>query len=322
MYACCMVSAKSTIPICPKCGYDQSGEIATWESACPMMGLCPECGLEFGWAQVFGQLNEWGSEVDWYAEHAEGWISQIVRTPGTLLRLIFPLWYFKSMNHRRAIRLGMLARWMIVVFVLMHLLVSVVGFPANKAEYAWSSSGYGDHWTASFIDSICNTASAATFPFAAIVQYDNGAIELWYPFQYEEWQEFMMLSLVAVGVALCWTLLMGAVFLLRWRGDYDRRHELGLFGRVILLNLLPVIVYIELVRLGFGIHAATGMTRSTDWVPWMYLISLLVLIFWQQVLWTHSVRTIWEIKRSWVINIGGCFGSFIGGLIFAGWILM
>jgi len=40
--------------ICPRCGYDQSGIIATWHSACPLRGLCSECGLDFEWRLVLG----------------------------------------------------------------------------------------------------------------------------------------------------------------------------------------------------------------------------------------------------------------------------
>ncbi|MCZ6835838.1 MAG: hypothetical protein O7G85_08700 [Planctomycetota bacterium] len=37
---------------CPRCGYDLQGMIASWEDACPMQGVCAECGLEYSWAEV------------------------------------------------------------------------------------------------------------------------------------------------------------------------------------------------------------------------------------------------------------------------------
>lgn len=39
-------------PDCPRCGYDQSGLIATWSDHCPTAGLCSECGLSFYWSTV------------------------------------------------------------------------------------------------------------------------------------------------------------------------------------------------------------------------------------------------------------------------------
>ena len=310
------------IPACPRCEYDQRGEVTTWSSRCPMRGRCSECGYEFAWSEVYGVLNEWGSELDWYAEHSKGWVDLVVRTPRTLLRLLFPIWFFRSVNHRRAIRLGMLMRWMIVVTLMMHLVVSIAGVIANKLGGPWSRVGYNGYWVESFLDTLCNTFSGLLFPYAAIMRSYDG-VELRFPYMYydENLMVYSQLSLVAVGVVLSWTVLMGVVFLLRWRGGYDRRHELGLFGRVILLSLLPILVYFQILRIGFSFYVSIDGVYDTNWVPILFLVLLVLLIFWQQVLWTHAVRTIWEIKRSWVINIGGCFGSFIGGVIFAGWVL-
>ncbi len=54
---------------CPRCGYDQSGIVATWEAkgACPLDGTCSECGLVFRWCEV---LNERLRITDRFYEHA------------------------------------------------------------------------------------------------------------------------------------------------------------------------------------------------------------------------------------------------------------
>jgi len=43
-------------PSCPRCGYDQSGAVAAWEriepAACPLGGVCSECGLGFEWCDI------------------------------------------------------------------------------------------------------------------------------------------------------------------------------------------------------------------------------------------------------------------------------
>ena len=33
-------------PMCPRCGYDLSGQVRTWTDACPLAGVCTECGFE------------------------------------------------------------------------------------------------------------------------------------------------------------------------------------------------------------------------------------------------------------------------------------
>ncbi len=42
-------------PQCPRCGYDQSGEISRWEVSCPLAGVCSECGLEIEWSTILSK---------------------------------------------------------------------------------------------------------------------------------------------------------------------------------------------------------------------------------------------------------------------------
>jgi hypothetical protein len=40
-------------PACPRCAYDLSGAVATWDASCPLTGTCSECGLGFSWPDIF-----------------------------------------------------------------------------------------------------------------------------------------------------------------------------------------------------------------------------------------------------------------------------
>jgi hypothetical protein len=40
---------------CPRCDYDLSGEVRTWEDACPLSGVCPECGLVMRWGALLAK---------------------------------------------------------------------------------------------------------------------------------------------------------------------------------------------------------------------------------------------------------------------------
>ncbi|MEL6328465.1 MAG: hypothetical protein AAFR38_02290 [Planctomycetota bacterium] len=51
-------------PLCPRCGYDQSGIVATWETECPLEGVCTECGHAFLIQDAFGR----STNPRWYAE--------------------------------------------------------------------------------------------------------------------------------------------------------------------------------------------------------------------------------------------------------------
>lgn len=52
---------------CPRCGYDQTGALATMIESCPLEGRCVECGLVFRWGELAsGRL----SSPRWLVEHA------------------------------------------------------------------------------------------------------------------------------------------------------------------------------------------------------------------------------------------------------------
>ncbi|MCH7793344.1 MAG: hypothetical protein IID31_13820, partial [Planctomycetes bacterium] len=54
-------------PTCPRCGYDLSGIVASWKDACPLTGICSECGLEFQWRYL---LDPRFKIKPWFFEHA------------------------------------------------------------------------------------------------------------------------------------------------------------------------------------------------------------------------------------------------------------
>ena len=72
---------KPRSPICPKCGYDQSGEITTWVTQCPLEGTCPECGYALYWSDV---VNPSRIRLPWFVEHAESKRGLLRRTIPTL----------------------------------------------------------------------------------------------------------------------------------------------------------------------------------------------------------------------------------------------
>jgi hypothetical protein len=63
----------ASTPACPRCGYDQTGVIASWEQAeplvCPLDGVCSECGLEFPWVDVMRPERQ---RIAGLYEHAQG----------------------------------------------------------------------------------------------------------------------------------------------------------------------------------------------------------------------------------------------------------
>ena len=55
--------------LCPKCAYDLRGTMGDWSNACPLRGICPECGLEFEWADMIGTRRRgWMQTADVLSE--------------------------------------------------------------------------------------------------------------------------------------------------------------------------------------------------------------------------------------------------------------
>lgn len=72
------------LPECPRCGYDQSGELATWRESCPLSGICPECGLTLEWREVVSPERR---PPRWSYEHGPRGLAGIAG-PHALLRFV------------------------------------------------------------------------------------------------------------------------------------------------------------------------------------------------------------------------------------------
>lgn len=120
-------------PICPKCGYDQSGTIATWESQCPIEGICPECGLEFDWADVFDPSRV---HLSWYVEHAEEKRGMIRRSPMTYWFLLLPHRFWKRVAVTSPIYGARLWSYVAGVIISVYLVTTLL----NIATRAYSNS--------------------------------------------------------------------------------------------------------------------------------------------------------------------------------------
>ncbi|MEX0876943.1 MAG: hypothetical protein WD114_05750 [Phycisphaerales bacterium] len=123
-------------PICPKCGYDQSGEIATWEERCPLEGVCPECGLAFAWADVFDPSRV---HLPWYVEHAERKRDMLRRTPGTFWLLILPNRFWKRVTVGSPIYVGRLWSYVGGVMLAVYLGTSLIAIGSSAfRNFRWN----------------------------------------------------------------------------------------------------------------------------------------------------------------------------------------
>lgn len=117
----CDVSHHAALGRCPRCGYDLSGVIASWEGACPLEGRCSECGVDFHWGDL---LNERRRHLPWLYEHANRWWNFSAAWKTTLTALT-PWRFWRQTKVHHPIRLVRLALWLPVTIAPLLLLLAI-----------------------------------------------------------------------------------------------------------------------------------------------------------------------------------------------------
>ena len=107
--------------ICPRCGYDLSGETSRWVEACPLRGRCPECGTEFEWLRIFYAKFY---ELPWLVEHGRGVRQFVNRWAPTLARVLWPPKFWREVGVTRPVNATKALLWLLVPCVVMHLIAS------------------------------------------------------------------------------------------------------------------------------------------------------------------------------------------------------
>ena len=110
---------------CPRCSYDLRGESAGWQSQCPVVGRCAECGLDFEWRLVF-----LGLELPLWSIESRG--RPIRSFIGTSARLFFAPLYWRAMRLEHPLR-----RDRVFVFTIIWLLLAFASpYVIRIAQYA------------------------------------------------------------------------------------------------------------------------------------------------------------------------------------------
>lgn len=122
------------LPRCPRCGYDQSGTVATWTDQCPCRGLCPECGLDFPWRDT---LRRDFAQLPWFYEHARFLAPlPLIRS---LLMAITPRRFWSRVSMSHTVRPTRLALMLGLVLVLGLAGVALNRFASETAMIRWGT---------------------------------------------------------------------------------------------------------------------------------------------------------------------------------------
>lgn len=128
-------------PHCPRCGYDQSGEVSTWTDRCPTRGTCPECGTRFDWADLFNPSRQ---DILWLIDHARGLSDARRRTPRTLYRMAWPPAFWRGVPVTARVRPWVLAVWCLILLLALHALTTAANYSAHSSWLGmWFGAGGG-----------------------------------------------------------------------------------------------------------------------------------------------------------------------------------
>jgi len=104
---------RSEIPVCPRCGYDQSGEIARWSEACPLRGVCVECGYEIEWADV---LDASRRQAEGFFEHTHGPFRSLIAAWRTWLWTLMPWLFWRRVRLHHGVVVWKALIWLAVLY--------------------------------------------------------------------------------------------------------------------------------------------------------------------------------------------------------------
>lgn len=134
----------TSLPSCPRCGYDLSGQAATWNNpdsvVCPLTGTCSECGLELEWKYAYGagELTTWWQ----WESHDHRPVRALIRTFSLSLR---PWRFWRAVRLEHTVRAGRLLLLAALLMVTTHLCIAVataLNSGANTRSFNWTHAEY------------------------------------------------------------------------------------------------------------------------------------------------------------------------------------
>ena len=287
---------------CPRCGYDQSGIVATWTEACPLEGVCSECGLEMEWKDVLGPD---AGALRWFVEHVPR-IQVLPASIATMFRVLLPWVFWRQVQLQGRMRLRRAVLGMALVLGGLHVMASVAigvgdfrvvttpsphlvtfGFQAPETDLVshvlWAVM-YPVFWF-----EVSNTSDFLAGGTAATI-----SVAIW-----DAWNGVVLVGLLAtLAIPLFMMLVSGTLK----RAKVKRRHVL----RATIYSFAWLIVPAAM-RLTHGmLYAATGddyfdkggaigavvqAVREAQWIP------IGIIMGWLLAWWHLAIRRGWQVRQ-------------------------
>jgi hypothetical protein len=277
-----------TNPTCPRCGYDQSGAVAAWTDRCPVGGRCPECGTQFGWADLFDPSRR---GIPWFVEHADGVRAKAARTVPTLRRMAAPWVFWSRVSVLSATRPAHAVGWLLLFAVVCHAIVwlPVSLFLAGGSR--WAMPGWAG------LVMVVRDAS----PHQLGVDLVNG---LTWPFFFWALGGYPLYSdlsiaaslLIPLWIGVSWWLLLAVLPTTRRLARLRQGHLL----RALVLQTAVLVLAGTAMRVMYAANEHFYF-RSADAISGLIMVGCYA---WSLVWWACAVRIGWRI-RSWTLFVLG-----------------
>ncbi|MCA9274922.1 MAG: hypothetical protein KDA29_02755 [Phycisphaerales bacterium] len=301
-------------PICPKCGYDQSGEIATWESQCPVHGVCSECGIRFQWIEVFRPAMH---DLPWYAEHGRSIRSRLWRTPGTLRRLILPHQFWAQLGVTKRISVWGLCVWLLLIMLGMHLLIAIPAGWSRWDSRNWQGlsldqyfMSYGYYGYAQILfDGIAHPFFYALPNSAGYIVSLDVYRSTWLN-SMTMYHQFLRPMGVQVGFVITWIIVLFAIPQTRRLAKIRTGH----LARAAILSMFAVVFSYEMHKLFNAMHGSGGLTRML--IEQIEPLFSLSMIIWQIAFWACAIVIGWRVEQWKLLVTLGTIAAILGGVTF------
>lgn len=296
-------------PICPKCGYDQTGEIATWDTQCPIRGICTECGLEFNWSNVM--RPELG-QVPWYVEHAKGVRRFIWRSVRTPFHLILPHRFWNQLDPAKPVSIVRLILWLILMVFIVH---TLVGIPNGYNAWIRSNWLWGQVAFPQYVQMSGNYAYAEMLFDGYFYPY----LDAWPQASSHKWtldvhwgwyfrtDPSFSPHFASIGMLLLWSIVLLAIPHTRRLAKLRKRHVV----RAIILSIFMIVMSYELTHLIRTMFELEWIPRSI--FPVLDGLPALFCWVWLLVFWGCAVHIGWLIRPSRLLIALGTIASILGG---------
>jgi len=291
-------------PMCPRCGYDQSGVVATWETACPVEGVCPECGHGFAWADLFNPSRQ---DLPWSVEAAAGTFGRLKRTPGMVARMLLPWVYWNRIGVDMAVRPRRLLAWLVMLALGAHVLawpfVTIAIVLLFRGFWPLDISDLPEVFRDSTPSELLAYAvNGLGWPFVVTSQDWTG----WSFGAFANWGSALEYLRALLGFGLTWCVVLMVLPATRRIAKLRRGHVV----RAAVLQLAPIPVLFGLIRAGLFAHISSFGTVMHAIIMWTSVAVGLWSICW----WASALRSGWGI-RSWPLLILGTFAALLGGFV-------